>query len=144
PLSHRFNLPLQIADEFTEIGFGDWTDQAFDDLSRDAGWSRFNTFRSSNVPPGAGELMLEVQARVVRKLNALMTHHQFVVVVTHGDVIRAAFAHYLGVHLDLFQRVEVDPASLSLLELGDEWLRVRLLNCPSAGSPLQLPNIRHQ
>ena len=82
--------------------------------------------------------MLEVQARAVRKLMELRAQHEFVAIVTHGDVIRTTFAHFLGVHLDLFQRIEIDPASLSLLELGENFARVRLLNASSSGSPLEL------
>lgn len=143
PIAAARKLPLQIADEFTEIGLGEWTGRAFDDLSGEQLWGHYNSFRSSTTAPG-GELMLEVQARVVRKLTELRADHRFVVIVTHGDVIRTAFAHFLGVHLDLFQRLEIDPASLSLLELGDNFVYVRLLNAPSTGSPLELPPLRHQ
>jgi probable phosphoglycerate mutase len=66
------------------------------------------------------------------------------VIVTHGDVVRAVMAHFLGMHLDLFFRIEIDPASLSLLELGDDFAIVRLLNAPSTGSPLELPSVRNQ
>ena len=143
PLCRARNLPLQVADEFTEIGLGDWTDRTFTDLAAEQLWGHYNSFRSSTTAP-QGELMLEVQARVVRKLTELRRLHDFAVIVTHGDVIRTAFAHFLGVHLDLFQRMEVDPASLSLLELGDNFVYVRLLNAPSTGSPLELPAVRHQ
>lgn len=143
PICRARNLPLQVADEFTEIGLGGWTDRAFTELAQEQRWSHFNSFRSSSSAPD-GELMLEVQARVVRKLVELRSQHQFVVIVTHGDVIRTAFAHFLGVHLDLFHRIEIDPASLSLLELGENFVHVRLLNAPPTGSPLELPSVRHQ
>ena len=143
PLCRARNLPLQVADEFTEIGLGGWTDRAFTELSAEQLWGHYNSFRSSTTAPD-GELMLEVQARVVRKLTELRREHEFVVIVTHGDVIRTAFAHFLGVHLDLFHRMEIDPASLSLLELGENFVHVRLLNAPSTGSPLELPAVRHQ
>ena len=143
PLCHARNLPLQVADEFTEIGLGDWIDRTFTDLAAEQLWGHYNSFRSSTTAP-QGELMLEVQARVVRKLTELRRQHESVVIVTHGDVIRTAFAHFLGVHLDLFHRIEMDPASLSLLELGDNFVHVRLLNAPSTGSPLELPAVRHQ
>ena len=143
PLCRARNLPLQVADEFTEIGLGDWTDRTFTDLAAEQLWGHYNSFRSSTTAP-EGELMLEVQARVVRKLTELRRKHDFVVIVTHGDVIRTVLAHFLGVHLDLFQRIEVDPASLSLLELGDNFVYVRLLNAPSTGSSLELPAVRHQ
>ncbi len=131
------NLPLQIAEEFTEVAIGEWTDRAFADLQVEALWTQFNSFRSTTTAP-TGELMLEVQARAMRKLMELRAQHEFVAIVTHGDVIRTTFAHFLGVHLDLFQRIEIDPASLSLLELGENFARVRLLNASSSGSPLEL------
>lgn len=143
PLCRARNLPLQVTDEFTEIGLGGWTDRAFTELAAEQLWGHYNSFRSSTTAP-EGELMLEVQARVVRKLTELRRQHELVVIVTHGDVIRTAFAHFLGVHLDLFHRIEIDPASLSLLELGENFVHVRLLNAPSTGSPLELATVRHQ
>ena len=143
PICRRFNLPLEMADEFTEIGVGEWQDRPFTELSQLELWKQINTFRSSTRFPG-GELMLEVQVRALRKLNELRGRHRFVVVVTHGDVVRAVMAHFLGMHLDLFLRIEIDPVSLSLLEYGDDYAIVRLLNTPSSGSPLELPAVRHQ
>jgi probable phosphoglycerate mutase len=143
PICRRFNLPLEVAEEFTEIGVGEWQDRPFTELSQLPLWKQINTFRSSTQFPG-GELMLEVQVRALRKLNELRGKHQFVVIVTHGDVVRAVMAHFLGMHLDLFLRIEIDPASLSLLEYGDDYAIVRLLNSPSSGSPLELPAVRHQ
>ena len=143
PICRHFNLPHQVADEFTEIGVGEWQDRPFTELSQLTLWQQINTFRSSTQFPG-GELMLEVQVRALRKLNELRGKHRFVVVVTHGDVVRAVMAHFLGMHLDLFLRIEIDPASLSLVEYGDDYAIVRLLNAPSSGSPLELPAVRHQ
>ena len=143
PICRQFGLPLQIAEEFTEIDFGEWTNCSFDELANDARWQQFNSFRSSTCAP-AGELMLETQARVLRKLEELRSQHQFVAIVSHGDVIRATLAHFLGVHLDSFHRIEIDPASLSLVEIGDDFVKVRLVNAPHEGSPLKLPALRHQ
>ncbi|MBA3882923.1 MAG: histidine phosphatase family protein [Chthoniobacterales bacterium] len=143
PIGHRLDVPVHVVEEFTEIAVGEWTDRAFSDLPSEPRWSHFNSFRSSTAPP-RGELMLEVQVRVIRKLYELRDRHQFVVIVTHGDVIRSVLAHFLGVHLDLFQRIEIDPGSLSLFELGDNFVRVRLMNAPSSGSPLELSPVRHQ
>ena len=143
PICRRFDLPLQVDDAFTEIDVGEWQDRPFSELAGEPLWKRFNSFRSSTAP-STGELMLEVQARVLRKLDQLRGAHEFVVIVTHGDVIRAVMAHFLGMHLDFFFRIEIDPASLSLLEFGDGFAVVRLLNSPSSGSPLLLPAARHQ
>jgi probable phosphoglycerate mutase len=138
PISKRLDLPLQIAEEFNEIDIGSWADRKFGDLAGEPLWQQYNSFRSTTAAPD-GELMLEVQARVIRKLKELRAQYRFVAIITHGDVIRTAFAHFLGVHLDLFHRIEIAPASLSLLELGDDFVHVRLLNSPAAGSPLELP-----
>jgi probable phosphoglycerate mutase len=143
PLCQQRELPLQVDDAFTEVLVGDWEDRPFTELANEPLWKRFNSFRSSTSAVG-GELMLEVQARALRKLNELREKHQFTVIVTHGDVVRAVMAHFLGMHLDLFFRIEIDPASLSLLELGDDFAIVRLLNAPSTGSPLELPSVRNQ
>jgi probable phosphoglycerate mutase len=143
PISRRFNLPLEIANEFTEVDFGDWTNCTFEELSAVPLWRHFNSFRASTRPPN-GELMLEIQARVLRKLAELRAQHQFVAIVSHGDVIRVTLAHFLGVHLDSFQRIEIDPAAMSLVEVGDDFVKVRLLNVPCEGSPLVLPTTRHQ
>ncbi|MFN2475471.1 MAG: histidine phosphatase family protein [Chthoniobacterales bacterium] len=143
PIARQLNLPVQIAEEFTEINFGDWTDRPFSELNSVSEWRHFNAFRSSTAPP-RGELMLEVQTRVVRKLSSLRGQYSFVAIVSHGDAIRATMAHFLGQPLDLVQRIEIDPASLSIVECGDDYVRVRLLNAPSTGSPLELPKVRHQ
>lgn len=142
PIARKFDLPLQVDEAFNEIAVGEWEDRDFAELGEEPLWRRFNSFRSSTAPAG-GELMLEVQARALRKLDELRGH-QFVVIVSHGDVIRAVMAHFLGTHLDLFFRIEIDPASLSLLEFGEDFAAVRLLNAPSTGSPLVLPSVRHQ
>jgi probable phosphoglycerate mutase len=143
PICRQFNLPLEVAEEFTEVDFGDWTNCTFEALSAVPLWRQFNSFRSSTRPPH-GELMLEIQARVLRKLAELRLQHQFVAIVSHGDVIRATLAHFLGVHLDSFHRLEIDPASSSLVEVGDDFVKVRLLNVPCEGAPLLLPAMRHQ
>jgi broad specificity phosphatase PhoE len=127
PLCRKLNLPLQIAEEFNEIQFGEWTNGPFDDLRNDPQFKVWNSFRSFSAPP-KGELMIEVQARVVRKLDELRKQCRFVVIFSHGDVIRATIAYALAVPLDLFQRIQIDSASISAIEVGEDWLRVRLIN----------------
>src|SRR5215203_349661 len=82
PICQRFDLPLQIADEFTEVEVGDWTDRNFLELANEPLWLQFNSFRSSTAGSN-GELMLEVQARALRKLIEMRDQHRFVVIVTH-------------------------------------------------------------
>ena len=72
--------------------------------------------------------MVGVQARAVSKVSELRTQHSFVTIFTHGDIIRAVLAHFLGVHIDLFLRIEIDTASASWIELHEAAVRVRLVN----------------
>ncbi len=141
PLSRALNLPLQIDAAFDEFDVGEWTDRMFADLDRDRLWQRFNAFRSCTPAPG-GELMIEVQARVIRRMCELRPRHQCVAIVTHGDVVRAALAHFLGVHVSLYAQIEIDAPSISVVEFGEDFARVRSVNAAPDGGALELPWLR--
>jgi probable phosphoglycerate mutase len=85
------------------------------------GWKLFNQFRSSVRLPG-GELMLEVQRRVVDELSRLapLYDNKTVAIFTHADVVKAAVAHYAGSPIDLLDRIEIHPASVTRIRLF-EW-----------------------
>lgn len=114
--------------ELGEIQFGEWTGLTFEELDRIPAWRRFNSFRGGTRIPG-GESMLEVQARVVGELERLGTAHpgQVIGVVSHGDVIKAAIAYHAGISLDLFQRLEISPASVSAIQIHEDGA-ARILN----------------
>jgi broad specificity phosphatase PhoE len=135
PLASRLGLPLQIAEEFNEIDFGEWTNCAFVELNDLPEWRRWNQFRSAALTP-SGDSMLAVQARALTKMLELHRWHTFVAVFTHGDVIRAVLAHFLGVPLDLFQRIQIDCCSASLVELDEHSVRLRLVNGNAASAEL--------
>jgi probable phosphomutase (TIGR03848 family) len=125
----RLGLEVQVADELNEIDYGEWTDRALADLHALPEWQRFNLFRSGSRIPD-GESMVEVQARMLRLIERLCAAQpeQMVALVSHGDVIKATLAYYLGVPLDLFQRIELSPASLSILQLEPHGPEVLLIN----------------
>lgn len=129
PIADRLRLDVQIADELNEIDYGAWTNRTLADLHELAEWRRFNLFRSGSRIPG-GESMLEVQERMLRLLERLGAAHpeQTIALVSHGDVIKAALAYYLGVPLDLLQRIELGPASLSILRVEPYGPQVLLIN----------------
>jgi probable phosphoglycerate mutase len=110
-----------VNEAIVEIEFGAWTGQPFQALNGDALWSAWNTARSVNRPPG-GETMLEAQARIVGAMEALRAAYRdkAVVLVSHGDVIKAALLYHLGLPIDAFARIEVEPASVSTIAVG-EW-----------------------
>ena len=135
PFASRLRLPPQMAEEFNEIDFGEWTNCAFVELEDVPQWQRWNRFRSVAFTP-SGDSMLAVQTRALTKMFELRTSHAFVAVFTHGDVIRAILAHFLGVHLDLFQRIDIGCCSASLVELDEGSVRVRLVNGNAASVAL--------
>ena len=120
PLAERLQLPVQISDALCELDFGDWTRKTLDELRPQPNWQQWNAFRSGNRMPG-GESMLEVQSRVVGEMLRLRDCHpdQCVALVSHGDVIKSAIAYWLGVPLDLFMRIEIGLASVSVVAIGD-------------------------
>ncbi|HEX2479308.1 MAG TPA: histidine phosphatase family protein [Geminicoccaceae bacterium] len=122
-------LEVQIAEELNEIDYGQWTNRALAELRDIPEWRRFNRFRSGSPIPD-GESMIEVQDRMLRLIEHLCATHpeQMVALVSHGDVIKATLAYYLGVPLDLFQRIEISPASLSIVRVERYGPEVLLIN----------------
>lgn len=95
-------------------------------LAKDPLWEAVQHHPSSVTFPG-GEAMATVQARsiaAVRRWNRKLGDSATYVIVTHGDVIKAVVADALGMHLDLFQRIQVDPCSVSVIRYtrgGPSW-----------------------
>ena len=118
-----------VIEDFGEIRFGEWEGLTISELDQREDWRRYNTFRSGTRPPG-GELMIDVQRRMVRKLQSLTPQHadSTVAVVSHGDPLRAVIAYYLGLGLDHMLRFEVFTASVSILELSEWTARVLSIN----------------
>jgi probable phosphoglycerate mutase len=125
----RVGVEVEVAEELNEVEFGAWTHRTLEDLRPVEEWRRFNLFRSGTAIPG-GETMVEVQGRMLRLIERLREAHpaQIVALVSHGDVIKATLAHYLDVPLDLFQRLEISPASLSIVQVGRYGPEVLLIN----------------
>ena len=123
------DIDVRAQEAFTEIDCGSWTGKPFTELRQDSAFGAFNTFRCGTRPPG-GELMVEVQARMVAGLLSLAPKHEkdTVAIVTHSDAIKSVLAYFLGMPLDLAQRLRTDPASVSILELWTEDARVKLVN----------------
>jgi probable phosphoglycerate mutase len=119
PIANALSLQVQPRPRLIEVDFGDWTGRTMAELAADPLWERFNAFRSSVRAP-SGDLMLDVQSRMVHELEELRGLHpnETVAVVSHQDAIKAAIAHFAGVPLDLFHRFEISPASISVVALS--------------------------
>ncbi|HZU26195.1 MAG TPA: histidine phosphatase family protein [Bryobacteraceae bacterium] len=130
PTAAHLRLEIQQSPALSEVDFGDWSGHTLDDLNQRQEWRMYNTFRSATRAPH-GELMLEVQARMVDELMRLAAGHpdEIIACFTHADAIRAALVHFLGMPLDLIHRFEVRPASLNVVRLMEWGPQVILLNC---------------
>jgi broad specificity phosphatase PhoE len=142
PLAKRFNLEPQISEAFNEVEMGEWTSKTLAELDGLPKWRSWNAFRSSTRAPG-GESILEVQAKVVRKVYELRERYRCLAIFSYGDVIRAALVHFLGLHLDLLSRIEIDPGSVSFVQLYDTGVVVRALNVNAIGTEA-LPQISNR
>ncbi|HYZ56848.1 MAG TPA: MSMEG_4193 family putative phosphomutase [Streptosporangiaceae bacterium] len=104
---------------FTECHYGDWTGKPLRKLSKDPLWRVVQAHPSAVRFPGAdGESMLDVQHRAVaaiRAWNAELGADATYLVCSHGDVIKAVIADSLGLHLDMSQRIQADPCSLTVI-----------------------------
>jgi probable phosphoglycerate mutase len=134
PLAQSLGLTVQAAPGLTELDFGEWTGRTLRELAPLALWQQFNTQRSATRIPG-GELMSEVVARARRELEGMEEEHRGAIVaaVTHGDVIRGLLAEFLGLSLDQLQRLEVAPASVSLIRMHDDGAHVGAVNWQAGG-----------
>ena len=110
---------VQEDDRLIEVGYGDWTGQPLRKLTRDPLWRTIQLQPSAVIFPGAGgEALADAQRRAVAALrdwNARLGPDAVYLACSHADVIKAALADSLGLHLDLFQRIVVDPCSLSVI-----------------------------
>lgn len=122
-------LPVELAEDLIEIDYGDWTGATFEALRADARWDRWNTAKGVTRPPG-GETLLAVQVRVRRFVDMAMARHpeQRIAAVSHGDPIKVILAHATGMPLDNLMRLEISPASMSVLVAGDWGMKVFSVN----------------
>jgi broad specificity phosphatase PhoE len=121
--------PIQLRDELDEIDFGPWSGKTFIELNQDPAWRRWNSRRSVAVTP-SGESMEHVRERVCACMHDLARKHpgQGVVLVSHADVIKGAVCHVLGLPVDGGFRLDIEPASISILVMGDWGAKLVRLN----------------
>ena len=117
----------------SEVDFGKWTNKTFKVLVRNKLWPLIQRWPSGVRFP-AGESFLEVQQRAVAEVENLREKHPkgTICCVSHADVIKLIVAHYLGMHLDLFQRIDIGPASVTVIAVGNMGPRVITVNASAA------------
>jgi probable phosphoglycerate mutase len=119
PIARARGLALRIERGLLELDVGEWTGLRLDRVSKRPEWSTVQRYPSGFRFP-EGESFVEMQARVTATLGRLVDRHRggVVVAVSHADPIKAALAHALGMHLDLFQRLAVAPGSITTIAYG--------------------------
>jgi probable phosphoglycerate mutase len=112
-------VPVQTDDRLGECHYGDWTGQPLRRLAKEPLWRVVQAHPSAVRFPGPdGESMTGMQARAVgaiRDWNERLGREAVYVACSHGDVIKSILADSLGMHLDMCQRIQVDPCSLSVI-----------------------------
>ena len=121
PLAQSLFLDPLIDDRLAEVDYGEWTGRKIGELAKEPLWRVVQAHPSAAVFPG-GEGLAQVQARAVaairehdRRLAAEHEGDALWVACSHGDVIKAVIADAFGTHLDGFQRITADPASVSVI-----------------------------
>ena len=116
PIAKARNLKVHIDKGLLECDFGEWTGAELKKLMKLPEWNTVlrapSTFRFPN-----GESFTEMQGRIVNAIDRLRAAHEggVVVCVSHADPIKAAVAHAMGTHIDLFQRIVISPCSVTAI-----------------------------
>jgi probable phosphoglycerate mutase len=120
PIAKALGIRTVTDKGLLECDFGAWTGGSLARLRKKPEWRKVQRYPSGFRFPD-GESFVEMQTRITSTLERLSAHHpgQAIVAVSHADPIKAAIAHALGVHLDLFQRIVVSPCSVSAILYGD-------------------------
>lgn len=129
PVAGAAGLPVRTLPGVLEVDVGRWTGRTFASLRRTRQWRLIHEVPSATAFPG-GESLAAAQLRTVAALEEVAERHPrgAVAVVSHGDPIRLALAHYAGIHLDLFRRLEAAPGSISAVAVGRGEPRLLLVN----------------
>ncbi|OUZ11208.1 histidine phosphatase [Aeromicrobium sp. PE09-221] len=123
---HGVPVDLVVDEAITECDYGHWQGRELKELADEPLWSTVQTQPSAAAFP-EGESLGAMQARAVaavRRIDAAMEAERgpgaVWAAVSHGDIIKSVLADALGMHLDLFQRLHVDPASVSIVRYGPQ------------------------
>jgi probable phosphomutase (TIGR03848 family) len=131
PLARAKGLPILERAGLSEVDVGRWQGQSLRLLRRRKLWQTVQHVPSMARFP-EGESFTEAQARAIGELETILQKHKSrraaVACFSHADIIKLIIAHYLGLPLDLFQRLTIQPASISLLQMGDGFARIVSVN----------------
>lgn len=123
------NLKVDIDQDLSEVDYGEWTGRKLRALSKEPLWKQVQEAPSQVIFP-EGESLAAMQERAMRALDRGLAKRGkgHVILVSHGDVLKSIIAASLNMHLDEFQRIVVDPASVSILDYSLTRPRLILMN----------------
>jgi probable phosphomutase (TIGR03848 family) len=131
PLAASKKIEIIVRENLTEIKYGQWQGASLKRLRSRKLWRIIQTIPSLARFPN-GESFPEAQARIVSELETLRAKHgtpkAAIACIFHSDPIKLAIAHYIGLPLDLFQRLTIAPAAISILQINDGHVRLIGLN----------------
>lgn len=137
------SLQLQVDDRVGECRYGDWTGRPLKELAKEPLWKVVQQHPSAAVFPGLdGEALRDTQSRAVaavRDWNARLGPDATWLACSHADVIKAVVADALGLHLDGFQRISIDPCSVTVIRYTELRPFVVRLNDTGGGVADLLP-----
>ena len=112
-------------DGVLEVDYGSWSGRTLKSLYGLKAWKTVQVTPSRMTFPG-GENLADAQRRAVATVDRIAAAHakDTVAVVTHADIIKAVVAHHLGTPLDLFQRIGVAPASVTVIDIPKDGIPV--------------------
>jgi broad specificity phosphatase PhoE len=128
-IATALGLPFEQIEGLTEVGVGKWEGRYWDELDSDPIMKEFDRTPSKTRAPG-GENLREVQKRAVRAIEESLRKgtSSRILVVSHADTVRAIIAHYIKIGLDRSRQLQIDNASVSLLQINPERFRLLFLN----------------
>lgn len=121
PIAKALGLEVVQRPELVEVNIGEWQGQKLRKLTRQKLWKIVQGAPTRMLFPG-GETFAEAQFRICQELEALARQHDakdLLVCVSHSDPIKLAVAYFIGLPLDMFQRLHISPASITALHLGE-------------------------
>ena len=135
-IAEACRVETRVEPGLLECDYGEWTGAPLKELRRKPEWKVIQRYPSGFRFPD-GESLTEMQTRITGTLARLVAAHakETIVAVSHADPIKAAVAHALGVHLDLFQRIAVATGSLSAIAYRPEGPTVLTVNSRGPGLP---------
>jgi len=134
-------LPVNDVPDLFEADYGEWSGRKIEELRGTDLWKLVQVTPSAVRFPG-GESVREMQSRMIGAVERIVADHpgQIVAAASHADPIKAVVAHFTGVHLDLFQRLFVSPASCTVLRFGPAGAALVKLNDTGSLDELRPPD----